>query len=94
MITWIIAIAMGMAIMAVSLWAIRLLATPQPPEPDPLGGLYGEFLESEVFPFVENLGRLGVRRILIYTILGIFVWFAFHESGVPIKEFPEEDLNQ
>lgn len=35
MITWIVAIAMGVAIMAVSLWAIRLLATPQPPEPDP-----------------------------------------------------------
>ncbi len=35
MMTWIIAVGLGVAIMAVSLWAIRLLAMPQPPEPDP-----------------------------------------------------------
>ena len=35
MVTVLIAIAIGVSIMAVSLWAIRLLAMPQPPEPDP-----------------------------------------------------------
>ena len=33
--TWIIAIAIGVAIWLVSMWAVRLLATPPPPEPDP-----------------------------------------------------------
>jgi predicted alpha/beta superfamily hydrolase len=30
-----------------------------PPEPNPVGGLYGEFLESEVFPFVESRFRVA-----------------------------------
>jgi predicted alpha/beta superfamily hydrolase len=30
----------------------------QPPEPDPVGSLYGEFLEAEVFPFVESRFRV------------------------------------
>ena len=33
--TILIAVAMGLAIMAFGIWAIRLLATPPPPEPDP-----------------------------------------------------------
>lgn len=33
--TILIALALGVGIMAVSLWAVRMLATPQPPEPDP-----------------------------------------------------------
>lgn len=33
--TWLIAIGMGVAIWLVAAWAIRLLATPGPPEPDP-----------------------------------------------------------
>ncbi len=33
--TWLIAIAMGVAIWLAAAWAIRLLATPPPPEPDP-----------------------------------------------------------
>ena len=33
--TFIVAIVIGVGIMAFSLWAIRLLATPPPPEPDP-----------------------------------------------------------
>ena len=35
MLTWLVAIAMGVAIFAAALWGIRLLATPQPAEPDP-----------------------------------------------------------
>ncbi len=31
---------------------------------------------------VSGFARLGVRSFLVYTILGTFVWFAFHESGV------------
>lgn len=31
---------------------------------------------------VAGLARLGVRSIGVYTLLGIGVWFAFHESGV------------
>ena len=27
-------------------------------------------------------GRLGVRSFAVYTAIGVFVWFAFHESGV------------
>jgi hypothetical protein len=34
-VTWLIAFGIGVAVFGVSLWAIRLLATPQPPEPDP-----------------------------------------------------------
>jgi hypothetical protein len=33
--TWLIAIGMAVGIFATALWAVRLLATPQPPEPDP-----------------------------------------------------------
>ncbi len=33
--TWIIALAIGVGIFGVSLWTIRLLATPGPEEPDP-----------------------------------------------------------
>ena len=28
------------------------------------------------------LRQLGVRRIPVYTLAGMFIWFAFHESGV------------
>ena len=28
------------------------------------------------------LSRLGVRSFAVYTALGVFTWFAFHESGV------------
>ncbi len=28
------------------------------------------------------LSRLGVRSFAVYTALGVFAWFAFHESGV------------
>ena len=31
---------------------------------------------------VALLARLGVRSMLLYTLVGIFVWLAFHESGV------------
>ncbi|MEN8007862.1 MAG: Na+/H+ antiporter NhaA [Candidatus Krumholzibacteriota bacterium] len=31
---------------------------------------------------VYALGRLGVRSFGIYVILGVLVWFGFHESGV------------
>jgi NhaA family Na+:H+ antiporter len=31
---------------------------------------------------VAILARLGVRSFGVYTIMGIIVWFAFHESGV------------
>ena len=31
---------------------------------------------------VFGLSRLGVRSFAVYTALGVFVWFAFHESGV------------
>jgi NhaA family Na+:H+ antiporter len=31
---------------------------------------------------VGILSRLGVRSFLVYTLMGVFVWFAFHESGV------------
>ncbi len=31
---------------------------------------------------VYTLGRLGVRSFGIYVILGVGVWFGFHESGV------------
>jgi len=33
--TLLIAVAIGLSIMATSIWVIRLLATPPPPEPDP-----------------------------------------------------------
>lgn len=33
--TLVIAVAMGAAILAVSLWVVRMLATPPPEEPDP-----------------------------------------------------------
>ena len=33
--TVVIALAIGVAIFAVGLWAVRLLATPVPPEPEP-----------------------------------------------------------
>ena len=35
MFTVLVAVVIGVVIMAASLWAVRLLATPQPPEPDP-----------------------------------------------------------
>lgn len=35
MVTILVAIAIGLTIFGVSLWTIRLLATPPPPEPDP-----------------------------------------------------------
>ncbi|UCF21558.1 MAG: Na+/H+ antiporter NhaA [Gemmatimonadota bacterium] len=28
------------------------------------------------------LSRLGVRSLLVYTVVGVLVWFGFHESGV------------
>lgn len=28
------------------------------------------------------LARLGVRSLLVYTVLGLFVWLGFHESGI------------
>jgi NhaA family Na+:H+ antiporter len=31
---------------------------------------------------IVGLLRLGVRNVGLYTVLGILVWFAFHESGV------------
>ena len=31
---------------------------------------------------VFGLCRLGVRSFMVYTAIGAFVWFAFHESGV------------
>ena len=31
---------------------------------------------------VSTLARLGVRSFLVYVILGVGVWLAFHESGV------------
>jgi len=31
---------------------------------------------------VALLSRLGVRGFLMYTLIGTFIWFAFHESGV------------
>ncbi len=31
---------------------------------------------------VHVLGRLGVRRISVYVVVGAFVWLGFHESGV------------
>jgi hypothetical protein len=34
-VTWLIALAIGVAIWLLAAWAIRLLATPPPPEPDP-----------------------------------------------------------
>ena len=35
MVTFLIGLAIGVSIMAVSLWAIRFLATAPPPDPDP-----------------------------------------------------------
>lgn len=35
MLTTVIAITMGVAIMATGIWMVRLLATPSPPEPAP-----------------------------------------------------------
>ena len=35
MLTLFVAVAIGIAIMATAMWAVRLLATPQPAEPDP-----------------------------------------------------------
>jgi NhaA family Na+:H+ antiporter len=31
---------------------------------------------------VVVLRRLGVRSILLYAVVGLLIWFAFHESGV------------
>ena len=31
---------------------------------------------------VSAIARLGVRSFPVYTVFGVFVWFAFHESGV------------
>jgi Na+:H+ antiporter, NhaA family len=31
---------------------------------------------------VMLMARLGVRSVLLYTVVGIGIWFAFHESGV------------
>jgi len=31
---------------------------------------------------IAVLSRLGVRSFLVYTLMGVGVWFAFHESGV------------
>jgi NhaA family Na+:H+ antiporter len=31
---------------------------------------------------IAGLARIGVRSLLVYTFVGIIVWFAFHESGV------------
>jgi len=31
---------------------------------------------------IALLERLGVRSLLLYTVLGVLVWLAFHESGV------------
>ena len=31
---------------------------------------------------VSLLARLGVRSFVVYTLLGMFIWLAFHESGV------------
>ena len=28
------------------------------------------------------LGRMGVRHLFVYVVIGFFVWLAFHESGV------------
>ena len=35
MITFLIAVAIGLVVFGVSMWAIRLLATPPPSDPDP-----------------------------------------------------------
>ena len=32
--------------------------------------------------FISVLSRLGVRSFGIYTVMGVLVWLAFHESGV------------
>jgi NhaA family Na+:H+ antiporter len=40
-----------------------------------VGGLAGIVL-------VMLLARVGVRSILVYVLLGIAIWFGFHESGV------------
>jgi NhaA family Na+:H+ antiporter len=32
--------------------------------------------------FVSALAKIGVRSVGVYLVLGILVWFAFHESGV------------
>ena len=32
--------------------------------------------------FVWLFGKLGVRSFLVYTVVGIFIWYCFHESGV------------
>ena len=31
---------------------------------------------------VFAISRLGVRSFPVYTVIGVFIWFAFHESGV------------
>jgi NhaA family Na+:H+ antiporter len=31
---------------------------------------------------IAGLERLGVRSLLVYTLLGVSVWLAFHESGI------------
>ena len=28
------------------------------------------------------LAKAGVRRVAVYAIVGVFIWLAFHESGV------------
>ncbi len=40
------------------------------------------FLAFAGLGVVYALGRLGVRSFGIYVILGVLVWFGFHESGV------------
>ncbi|QOV89631.1 Na+/H+ antiporter NhaA [Humisphaera borealis] len=34
------------------------------------------------FVLVFLMGRLGIRSFAVYTVVGTFIWFAFHESGV------------
>jgi NhaA family Na+:H+ antiporter len=31
---------------------------------------------------VFGMGRIGIRSFGLYTIVGTFIWFAFHESGI------------
>jgi len=31
---------------------------------------------------IFGISRLGVRSLGVYTVLGVLVWFAFHESGI------------
>lgn len=40
------------------------------------------FLGGVGILLISACARLGVRSILVYSILGVFTWFGFHESGV------------